>query len=65
MNEDLTTPASAYSFWPIFLAFGILLVAIGIVSAWGISILGLLLLFASIIGWVWENRVERQEEDHE
>ena len=42
-----------YSFWPIFLATGILLVAVGIVLSWGISILGLLLMFASIIGWVW------------
>ncbi|HSB00851.1 MAG TPA: cytochrome c oxidase subunit 4 [Anaerolineales bacterium] len=61
MNEDLTTPT--YSFWPIFLAFSIVLVATGIVSAWGISILGLLLLFASIIGWVWESRSTTRDEN--
>lgn len=63
MNKDLTTPV--YSFWPIFLAFGILLVVVGVVSNMGISILGLLLLFASIIGWVWENRTERGAEHDE
>ena len=61
MNDDLTTPT--YSFWPIFLAFGMVLVAIGIVWVWGISLLGLLLMFASIVGWVWENRSSREEQE--
>jgi Flp pilus assembly protein TadB len=63
MNEDLATPV--YSFWPIFVALGILLIVVGVVSVFGISILGLLLLFASVIGWVWENRATRQEEENE
>ncbi len=63
MNEDLTTPL--YSFWPIFLATGIVLIAMGVVFTVGISILGVLLVFASIIGWVWENRTERAEEQNE
>jgi hypothetical protein len=41
------------------------MLSVGIVWTWGISILGLLLMFASIIGWVWENRTERNEEEHE
>jgi hypothetical protein len=63
MNDELGTPV--YSFWPIFLAFGMVLVAIGIVWVWGISILGLLLMFASIVGWVWENRSSSEEQEHE
>ena len=57
MNEDPRIPT--YSFWPIFAGTGILLVAVGVVSTFGISILGLLLLLTAIIGWVWENRAEK------
>lgn len=60
MNEELNTPV--YSFWPLFLAIGVVLIAIGIVSVYGISILGLLLLIASLIGWTWENRSQGEGE---
>ena len=33
MNEDLNTPV--YSFWPLFLAIGMVLIATGIVSVFG------------------------------
>jgi|WetSurMetagenome_2_1015567.scaffolds.fasta_scaffold1341273_2 hypothetical protein len=62
MNEDLNTPV--YSFWPLFLAIGIVLIAIGIVSIFPISILGLLLLIASVIGWTWENRAGQKENEN-
>jgi Flp pilus assembly protein TadB len=63
MKQDPTFPI--YSFWPIFVALGAVLIAIGIVSNLGISVLGLLLLFASVIGWVWENRAQRQEQGND
>ena len=63
MNEDLNAPV--YSFWPLFVAIGMVLIAVGIVSVSGISVLGLLLLVASIIGWTWENRAEAEEAEHE
>jgi hypothetical protein len=63
MNEDLSTPV--YSFWPLFLAIGVILIAIGIVSIFPITILGLLLLLTSIIGWTWENRQQPKEEENE
>lgn len=63
MKQDPTFPI--YSFWPIFVALGTVLIAIGIVSNLGISVLGLLLLFASVIGWVWENRAQRQEQGND
>ena len=63
MNEDLNTPV--YSFWPLFLAIGMILIAVGIVSVVGISVLGLLLMLASIIGWTWENRSEGKDDENE
>lgn len=59
MKQDPTFPI--YSFWPILVALGAVLIAAGIVSNIGISLLGLLLLISSVIGWVWENRVQREE----
>ena len=63
MNEDLNTPV--YSFWPLFLAIGMVLIATGIVSIFGISVLGLLMLVTSVIGWTWENRAEAKENENE
>ncbi len=60
MNDHLLTPKS--SFWPVLLAMAILLIAVGVVSNYGVSAFGLLLLFAAIIGWTWENRAEGEEE---
>jgi hypothetical protein len=63
MNEDLNTPV--YSLWPLLLAIGVILIAIGIVSIYPVSILGLLLLLTSIIGWTWENREQGKENENE
>ncbi len=54
-----------YSFWPILLAAGIILVPIGLVSLWEISVLGILLALMSIMGWVWETRSEPKEQADE
>jgi hypothetical protein len=62
MKEDLNTPL--YSYWPLVLALSVVLIAIGIVWTVVISVLGLLLLFASVIGWVWENRTEAKEDNY-
>ena len=60
MNENLETK---YSFWPILLALAVGLIATGVVSSYGVSAFGLILLFAAIIGWTWENRTEAMEEE--
>jgi len=44
------------SFWPILLAASVLLVAAGILSTWIVSLVGVVGLIASIVGWVLENR---------
>lgn len=54
-----------YSFWPILLAAGIILIPIGIVSLWEISALGGVVILTSIMGWAWEARSEPQEEQDE
>ena len=51
------------SFWPILLALGVVLIAIGIVSTVIISAIGALLTLASIIGWTLENRATAQAEE--
>jgi hypothetical protein len=61
-NEE---QAELYSFWPILLAAGIILVPIGIVSLWEISALGLVVILSSIMGWAWEARNEARHSDEE
>ncbi len=52
------------SFWPIFLAGGLVLIAIGVVSSFIVSILGIIVLLMAVGGWALENRAE-EEADHE
>lgn len=48
------------SFWPIALAFGVLLLISGVLTSWIVSVLGALLLIGSIVGWALENRVDEE-----
>jgi hypothetical protein len=49
------------SIWPIILAAGITLMAIGVVSSLVISGLGVVILLFSLGGWMQENRVLSQQ----
>jgi len=53
------------SFWPILLASGLGLIAIGAVTSFTMSIVGIIVLLITIGGWSMENRAEEQEEHHE
>ena len=53
------------SYWPIVLAFGLALIAIGVVSSFVVSVVGLIVMLVSIAGWTLENRAEGREEHHE
>jgi cytochrome c oxidase subunit I len=55
------------SFWPILLAFGVLLMAVGVVSTSLVSVIGVVVVLAAIVGWTWENRDSSlgQEGDHD
>jgi cytochrome c oxidase subunit 1 len=59
-KHDIHIPAP--SFWPIVLAGGLVLMAVGMVSTLVVSIVGVIVLFVAVAGWAMENR--SQEESH-
>lgn len=61
-HPDIHMPPPSY--WPIVLAGGLVLIAIGSVSSFIISIVGIIVLLIAIGGWTMENRVE-EESRHE
>jgi Flp pilus assembly protein TadB len=53
------------SFWPIVLAAGVLLMAVGVVGTSVISVIGVVVVLAAIVGWTWENRaLDMDQEAH-
>jgi hypothetical protein len=42
------------TYWPFLLAFGIVLIFWGLVSAWLISLAGVIIFAASLAGWIGE-----------
>jgi cytochrome c oxidase subunit I len=65
MNDQPEIHLPSPSFWPIVLAFGMALIASGVIWSIFISIAGVVVLLVSIAGWALENRAEDQEENHE
>jgi hypothetical protein len=45
---------SEHSFWPVVLAFGLLVVGIGFVSNLIVAAVGAAIVMAAIVGWMWE-----------
>ncbi len=62
-RPDIHLPSPSY--WPIVLAFGLVLIAIGVVSSFIVSIVGIIVMLVAIAGWTLENRAAGQEEHHE
>jgi len=62
-EPDFHLPSPSY--WPILLAFGMTLLAIGVVSTFIISIVGVIVMLVAIAGWTLENRAEEKEGHHE
>ena len=54
-EPDIELPPPSY--WPMVLAFGLLLISIGVVSTLLISFVGIIVLLVAIAGWVRENRM--------
>jgi len=52
--HEIEMPAP--SFWPLVLAFSLLLICIGLIATVIVSFVGVILLLVSIIGWSMENR---------
>jgi len=65
MHEGPEIHLPAPSFWPIVLALGFSLIAIGVVSSIFVSIIGVVLTLFAIAGWTLENRSVIQEEKNE
>jgi cytochrome c oxidase subunit 1 len=51
------------SWWPIVLALGVLLIALGVVFTWIIGLLGVVVLLGAIVGWTLENRATPVHEE--
>ena len=62
-QPDIHMPSP--SFWPIVLAFGMALIATGVVSTFIVSIVGVVVLLIAIAGWSMENRNVGKGEQHD
>ncbi len=62
-QPDIHLPSP--SFWPIVLAFGMALIATGVVSTFIVSIVGVVVLLVAIAGWSMENRTAGKDEQHD
>jgi len=62
-HSDIHLPPPSY--WPIILAFGLVLIAIGVVSTIFVGVVGVIVLLVAIAGWTWENRSTGEEDGHE
>jgi len=65
MKEQPEIHLPSPSYWPIVLAFGLALIAVGVVSTIIVSIVGVVVLLVAIAGWTLENRAAGQGEHHE
>ena len=65
MNEHKNIHLPSPSYWPITLAFGLVLMVSGVVSSIWISLVGLVVLLVALGGWTFENRAEGKEEKHD
>lgn len=63
VDKHTDVHVEAPSFWPIVLAAGLALIAIGVVSSFIVSIVGVIVLLGSIAGWTMENRSEQEHHD--
>ena len=61
-NSESNPPISI---WPIILAGGLTLMIIGVVTSLIVSIVGVVVLLASIAGWAQESRIFSMQEDEE
>jgi len=65
MNEHNKIHLPSPSYWPITLAFGLVLMVSGVVSSIWVSLVGLVVLLVALAGWTFENRAEEKEKTHE
>lgn len=57
-NAGSTSPAPAHphlpspTYWPAFLALGITLLAWSLITSWVLAVVGILVIFAALGGWI-------------
>src|ERR1700761_3996878 len=61
-SEQTHIELPAPTFWPIVLAFGITLLAAGIVTHWVVSVVGLIITLRASVGW-WHNVIPHEEHE--
>jgi hypothetical protein len=52
MEEALPQELPEPTYWPFYLAMGIMFLAWGLLTMWEFSLLGLILITISLIGWI-------------
>jgi len=52
------------SFWPIVLAFGMLVLGVGIIYNLIVVGVGVVIMLAALVGWTGENRALEAQEEH-
>jgi cytochrome c oxidase subunit 1 len=65
MKEQPEVHLLSPSYWPIVLAFGLALIAAGVVTTVIVSIVGIVVMLVAIAGWTMENRSAEQGKGHE
>jgi len=61
-TQESHIPMPAGSFWPMVFAFGVTLVAAGLVTHWVISAVGFCLFVRAAVGW-WHNVIPHEEHE--
>ena len=52
------------SYWPIVLAFGMLVLGVGIIYSLIVVGVGVVIMLAALVGWTGENRALEAQEEH-
>jgi cytochrome c oxidase subunit 1 len=63
ISEHIHLPDPSY--YPVMLAFGVVLLAAGVLSTPIISGVGLVIILVAVAGWTQENRLQARKEEHD
>jgi hypothetical protein len=63
MDKKSAVHVPGPSLWPIVTAAGLGLIAVGVVSSFVVSLVGIAVLLAGTAGWTMENRAEEEHHD--
>jgi hypothetical protein len=52
LNEAVPRELPESTYWPFYVAMGIMFLAWGLLTMWEFSLLGLILIIISLVGWI-------------